>query len=153
MKIKRHCTTTWGVITVCLEDGAVTDCTLPFLEEEPAEGFAILEKDAGPEGAFIEAVFSGRTVKNPPAVKLKGTGFQQLVWRAIADTPKGQTKTYGELAKAVGRPRACRAVANACGRNPAPLFFPCHRIVGANENMGGFSAGLPWKRLLLNAEH
>ena len=88
----------------------------------------------------------------PSLGKLEGTAFQQAVWRAIARIPFGETQTYGELACAVGRPGACRAVANACGQNPVPLFIPCHRVVAATGKIGGFSAGLPWKTLLLASE-
>ncbi len=102
-----------------------------------------------PVSTFIAALFSGKTATPPILAELTGTDFQQQVWRAIARIPAGGTQTYGELALAIGRPRAYRAVANACGKNPVPLFIPCHRVVAANGKIGGFSAGLAWKRLLL----
>lgn len=80
-----------------------------------------------------------------------GTAFQQAVWREMKKIPRGQTRTYGEIAAAIGRPNAVRAVGTACGANPLPVFIPCHRVVAKN-GPGGFGSGLPWKRLLLNLE-
>ena len=65
--------------------------------------------------------------------------------------PRGQTRTYGEIAAAIGRLNAVRAVGSACGANPLPLFIPCHRVV-AKTGLGGFGSGLPWKKLLLKEE-
>jgi len=65
--------------------------------------------------------------------------------------PRGQTRTYGEIAAAIGRPKAVRAVGSACGANPLPIFIPCHRVVAKN-GLGGFGAGLPWKKLFLKEE-
>ena len=144
--------TTWGSIVVELLDGKVAGCTLPFLSTQPSQPFSIANGGDDPVSAFVAAVFSGKKARLPALAELKGTGFQQQVWREIAKIPKGQIKTYGELAVAMGRPKAARAVGSACGRNPVPLFIPCHRVKGANAQLGGFSAGLPWKRLLLEAE-
>lgn len=82
---------------------------------------------------------------------LSGTPFQQQVWAAIATIGWGKTKTYLEIAEMLGNPKGVRAVAGACGANPVPLLIPCHRVVGVG-NLGGFSGGLPLKRMLLNAE-
>ena len=79
-----------------------------------------------------------------------GTGFQQAVWRALMQIPYGATQTYGELALRIGNPDASRAVGTACGRNPVPVLVPCHRVVASGGKLGGFSAGLSWKRTLLN---
>jgi len=84
-------------------------------------------------------------------LELSGTPFQQQVWAAIAAIPWGETRTYLEIAESVGNPKGVRAVAQACGANPLPLFIPCHRVVGTG-NLGGFAGGLPLKRLLLAAE-
>jgi O-6-methylguanine DNA methyltransferase len=79
------------------------------------------------------------------------TPFTRAVWGELQKIPAGSVKTYGEIAAAVGRPNAARAVGNACGANPLPLFIPCHRAVAKN-GLGGFSGGLDWKRALLAAE-
>jgi O-6-methylguanine DNA methyltransferase len=81
----------------------------------------------------------------------EGTDFQRAVWSALQNIPRGQTRTYGEIAKAIGRPKAVRAVGSACGANPLPLFIPCHRVI-ATGSLGGFGAGLAWKKLLLKLE-
>ena len=77
--------------------------------------------------------------------------FMQQVWTEMLKIPSGSALTYGELATAVGNPRAVRAVGQACGRNRMPLIIPCHRVVSAG-GMGGFSSGLDWKRKLLELE-
>jgi O-6-methylguanine DNA methyltransferase len=81
----------------------------------------------------------------------EGTEFQQAVWREMKKIPRGQTRTYSEIAAAIGRPNAVRAVGTACGANPLPVFIPCHRVVARN-GLGGFGSGLPWKVLLLRME-
>lgn len=88
----------------------------------------------------------------PPLDLSKGTEFQQKVWRALLEIPAGETRSYGEIAAAVGAPGASRAVGAACGANPIPILVPCHRVLAAHKKLGGFSAGLKWKRLLLEKE-
>ena len=152
-KIKtRKVKTSWGKIKIGLLNGRVVRCTLPFLAEPPDCPLTI--KEAGNDSAsrFVAATLTGKSIKAPTHGKLEGTVFQQKVWHAIARIPFGKVQTYGELAHAIGRPRACRAVANACGQNPVPLFIPCHRVIRSAGTPGGFSAGLPWKRLLLARE-
>ena len=90
--------------------------------------------------------------KLPPLDLSKGTEFQQKVWRALLEIPAGETRSYGEIAAAVGAPGAARAVGAACGANPIPVLVPCHRVLAAQKKLGGFSAGLKWKRLLLKRE-
>jgi O-6-methylguanine DNA methyltransferase len=144
--------TTWGSIVVDWNDGKVSTCAIPYLSAQPQHPFGIVEVGDDPVSTFVSAVFSGENVKAPMLARLTGTVFQQRVWREIAKIPLGKTKTYGELAAAIGRPKAIRAVGSACGRNPVPLFIPCHRVKGANGQLGGFSCGLPWKILLLGIE-
>ena len=87
-------------------------------------------------------------------MKLEGTEFQVKVWRAIAKIPKGEVRTYKELAKIIKKPKAIRAVANACGKNPYPIRIPCHRVIGSNGYLGGYSAkgGIKQKKYLLRKE-
>lgn len=92
------------------------------------------------------------SLKHKPAYfPLEGTPFQQKVWQAIAQIPWGELRTYSELAQAIGSPRAVRAVAGACGKNPLPLFIPCHRVVGKTD-LGGFNGGVDLKKRLLRLE-
>jgi O-6-methylguanine DNA methyltransferase len=88
----------------------------------------------------------------PPLDLSSGTDFQRRVWRALCAIAPGRTRSYAEVAAAVGQPRAARAVGGACGANPIPVFVPCHRVLAAHNALGGFSAGLKWKRLLLARE-
>ncbi|NQU10361.1 methylated-DNA--[protein]-cysteine S-methyltransferase [bacterium] len=81
-----------------------------------------------------------------------GTDFQRRVWRTLRSIPFGETRSYAWVARRVGRPRAARAVGAACGANPVPVLVPCHRVVAGDGSLGGFSAGLGWKRRLLALE-
>ena len=87
-------------------------------------------------------------------IKLSGTAFQQKVWNAILKIPKGKVKTYKELAILIGKPKASRAVANACSKNPFPIKIPCHRVIRSDGKLGGYSGkgGIKTKRKLLNNE-
>ena len=86
--------------------------------------------------------------------KLIGTDFQIKVWNAISKIPKGKVKTYKELARSISKPKASRAVANACGKNPFPIKIPCHRVIRSDGRLGGYSGkgGIKTKRKLLRSE-
>jgi methylated-DNA-[protein]-cysteine S-methyltransferase len=81
-----------------------------------------------------------------------GTEFQRAVWRGLCDIPLGETRTYGALARDLGRPKASRAVGAATGRNPISILIPCHRLVGSKGALTGFAGGLETKRWLLAHE-
>lgn len=81
-----------------------------------------------------------------------GTAFQKKVWQVLKDIPYGQTKTYQEVAKLCGNAKAARAVGHACGQNPVMLLIPCHRVIGSDGKLTGFSAGLSLKEKLLKME-
>jgi len=83
---------------------------------------------------------------------LQGSPFQLRVWQELQKIPRGETVSYQELAKHIGRPRAARAVGQACGANPIPILIPCHRVIAANGSLGGYSSGLERKRWLLKHE-
>jgi O-6-methylguanine DNA methyltransferase len=88
----------------------------------------------------------------PPLDLSGGTKFQRSVWEAMRRIRVGQTRSYGELAREIGKPNAMRAVGGACGANPIPVLVPCHRVVAAGRKLGGFSGGLNWKLRLLACE-
>ena len=92
-------------------------------------------------------------MKKPPVLG-SGTFFQKKVWLELSKIPKGETRTYKEIAIAIGRPLAVRAVANACGKNPHPIKIPCHRVIRSDGKLGGYSAqgGTAAKRRLLKEE-
>ena len=134
-------TTSWGPISLKIKDDKVIGCSLPYLQNTPRkrfeiDGFQTLEK-------LLD--------KFPRFGTCEGTEFQRAVWKQMQKIPRGQTRTYGEIAAAIGRPKAVRAVGSACGANPIPLFIPCHRVTAQN-GLGGFGSGLPWKIMLLQAE-
>ena len=81
-----------------------------------------------------------------------GTDFQKRVWVRLLEVPCGETKTYGDIAREIGNPRACQAVGQAVGRNRIAIIIPCHRIIGADGSLTGFAGGLEMKRKLLDHE-
>ncbi len=102
--------------------------------------------------AALKAVLAGRAPEAFPPLDSAGTEFQKRVWSALRKIAPGKTKSYGEIAQAIGKPKAVRAVGGACGANPIPVLVPCHRVLAANGKIGGFSGGLDWKRKLLARE-
>ena len=104
--------------------------------------------------SWLKGFFSGYKADYDSAIDISGTDFQRAVWNEIASIGFGEVKTYGDIAKAIGRPQASRAVGAAVGSNPLPLIIPCHRVLGANAKITGYSGGdgLPTKRMLLKHE-
>ncbi|PYJ02940.1 MAG: cysteine methyltransferase [Verrucomicrobia bacterium] len=102
--------------------------------------------------ALFRALAGQVPAELPPLDLSRGTEFQQRVWQALRQIPFGETWSYAQVAQAIGRPKAVRAVGGACGANPIPVLVPCHRVVAANHGLGGFSSGLEWKRRLLARE-
>jgi O-6-methylguanine DNA methyltransferase len=101
----------------------------------------------------VARVLQGRAAGQLPPLDLSvGTPFQIKVWTALLQIPAGQTKSYSQLAAALGAPKAARAVGSACGANPIPLLIPCHRVLASGGGLGGFSGGLHWKHRLLGRE-
>jgi AraC family transcriptional regulator of adaptative response/methylated-DNA-[protein]-cysteine methyltransferase len=99
----------------------------------------------------LEHLHGRRPILDLP-LDLQGTAFQRRVWRELCRIPYGTTRTYGEVARAVGRPAAVRAVGQACGANPVAILVPCHRVVRADGSLGGYGLGLKRKRKLLKQE-
>ena len=100
----------------------------------------------------LAAYFGGELRLFDIAIHLSGTPFQCSVWRSLADIPFGETRTYGEIATSLGRPKAGRAVGAANAENPLPIILPCHRVIGAGGALTGFGGGLPTKAHLLRHE-
>ena len=93
--------------------------------------------------------------KNNILKDIKGTDFQILVWKEILKIPFGETRTYKEIAQAIGKPNSSRAVANACGKNPYAPDIPCHRVIRTDGKLGGYSGvgGVKMKEKLLKIEN
>lgn len=100
----------------------------------------------------IKEYLNGERKEFDVDVKITGTGFQIKVWEELRRIPYGETITYAELALRIGNPKACRAVANACGANPLPILIPCHRVVASGGKTGGYTGGLDIKLALLEIE-
>jgi AraC family transcriptional regulator of adaptative response/methylated-DNA-[protein]-cysteine methyltransferase len=100
----------------------------------------------------IIAHLEGRAPRLDLPLDVQATAFQWQVWQALAAIPYGETRTYGAVADAIGRPRAIRAVARACATNPVALVIPCHRVVPAAGGEGGYRWGVPRKKALLKRE-
>ncbi len=96
--------------------------------------------------------FAGERQDFDLALGTAGTNFQQLVWRALTRIPFGETWSYGQLARVIGRPSAGRAVGTANSKNPLAIIVPCHRVIGASGDLTGYAGGMPAKRWLLDHE-
>ena len=100
----------------------------------------------------LHRYFAGEKVTFSTPLDLQGTPFQIPVWRELCTIPYGETRSYGELALAIGRPNAPRAVGAANGANPIAIIVPCHRVIGSNGTLTGYGGGLPTKSWLLKLE-
>ncbi len=135
-------------------------CAISF--EPPREGARPERKEPGPPRAVeilkeaesaLARYFEGDAdaLESVP-IDAEGTEFQRRVWEALRKIPSGQTLSYGEIARAVGRPKAVRAVGAANGSNPVPIVVPCHRVIGADGTLTGYGGGLERKQWLLKHE-
>src|ERR1700756_3544271 len=139
-------------------------CAVRFGESEAAllrelkRDFAaaqIRRDDQGlePLAGQIKRLLSGSNATVNIPLDLRGTAFQQMVWKELRRIPSGQTRSYAEVAETIGRPKAVRAVANACASNPVALVVPCHRVVQKNGSLAGYRWGVKRKAALLESEH
>lgn len=100
----------------------------------------------------LDAYFSGRIYQFTVPLDLRGTSFQRQVWELLRGIPYGETRSYGQVAYALGRPRAARPVGQAIGSNPVGIIVPCHRVIGSNGRLTGYGGGLHRKKALLDLE-
>jgi AraC family transcriptional regulator of adaptative response/methylated-DNA-[protein]-cysteine methyltransferase len=100
----------------------------------------------------VENRIAGRDLNTRIPLDLHGTPFQVSVWQEMLRIPAGKTRSYAEVARNIGRPKAFRAVAQACGANPVPIVVPCHRVVASGGKLGGYTGGIEKKIHLLDAE-
>ena len=100
----------------------------------------------------LNAYFTGELTTFSVPLDWQGTRFQESVWQALLAVPYGKTVTYGDVARAIGRPRSSRPVGGAVGKNPLPIIVPCHRIIGSDGSLTGFTGGLDIKIRLLELE-
>lgn len=122
------------------------------MRREPEPDWIFNEKPLAEACRQLREYFAGDRRQFDLPLKLSGTDFQVSVLRALQEIPYGETVSYGEIAKRIGRPRAVRAVGAANGRNPLPIVVPCHRVIGSTGDLTGFGGGLDTKEALLRLE-
>ncbi|MCH5670402.1 methylated-DNA--[protein]-cysteine S-methyltransferase [Streptomyces gilvus] len=154
--MKQHTviTSPYGPLTLVAEDGVLCGLYMTDQRHRPAEE-TFGDRDDSPFGEAEEqlrAYFDGELKEFTLELRLTGTPFQRTVWDQLRRIPYGETRSYGELAAALGNPAASRAVGLANGKNPVGIIVPCHRVVGADGSLTGYGGGLPRKRRLLDFE-
>ena len=122
------------------------------MRREPEPDWIFNEKPLSEARRQLGEYFAGQRRAFDLPLNLSGTDFQVSVLRALLEIPYGETVSYGEIAKRIGRPRAVRAVGAANGRNPLPIIVPCHRVIGSTGDLTGFGGGLDTKEALLRLE-
>jgi AraC family transcriptional regulator of adaptative response/methylated-DNA-[protein]-cysteine methyltransferase len=140
-----------GVCAVMLGDDEAS--LLAGMDAEFGAAMLVRDDDAVREDAdAVVAYIGGRSAMPQLPLDLRGTEFQRTVWMALTEIPAGSTVTYSELARAIGRPTAQRAVASACGDNHVSVLVPCHRVVRTDGGLGGYKWGVERKKRLLEGE-
>ncbi|NGO08875.1 methylated-DNA--[protein]-cysteine S-methyltransferase [Streptomyces sp. HC44] len=144
----------YGPLTLVATDGVLSGLYMTDQRHRPPEETFGVPDDT-PFGETIDqlkAYFAGELKDFDLPLRLDGTPFQRTVWDQLRRIPYGETRSYGELADALGNPKASRAVGLANGRNPVGIIVPCHRVVGANGSLTGYGGGLDRKKRLLDFE-
>lgn len=143
--------TPYGRIGIAEENSAVTNVF--FKNTVKPAAYTAAETPLLQEAARqLSEYFNGRRRTFSVPLAPEGTAFELSVWRALTDIPYGETRSYRDIAIAIGNPAACRAVGRANARNPISLFIPCHRVIGANKRLTGYAGGLAMKEGLLLLE-
>jgi methylated-DNA-[protein]-cysteine S-methyltransferase len=135
-----------GLAAILWEDDRPGRVKLGVMEERPDHP-VLAEAEAQ-----LREYFAGTRTRFDLSLDAEGTDFQKRVWAQLLAIPFGETRTYGEIARAIGSPNAVRAVGGANGRNPLSIVAPCHRVIGGNGTLTGFAGGLEAKRYLLALE-
>lgn len=144
-----------GHLTVAGQADCLTNLVIEGSAHPPPERSRWIEDpEAFPDVvAQLSAYFAGKRSAFDVTLRPDGTNFQRRVWDALGEIPYGETRTYAEIARRIGQPGAARAVGLANGRNPIAIIIPCHRVIGVNGSLTGYSGGLQAKQALLNLEH
>ncbi|WP_369195054.1 methylated-DNA--[protein]-cysteine S-methyltransferase [Streptomyces djakartensis] len=154
--MKQHTVTDspYGALTLVAEDGVL--CGLYMTDQRhrpPQETFGTRDDTLFAQAEEqLKAYFAGELKEFTVETRLNGTPFQRRVWDELRRIPYGETRTYGQLALALGAPAASRAVGLANGRNPLGIIVPCHRVIGADGSLTGYGGGLERKQRLLDFE-
>ena len=151
MRYLFYCPSPIGQITLAAENDALTHLRLP--SEPVLEGGIARETPLLREaGKQLAAYFAGERREFALPLAPQGTPFQQSCWQELLQIPYGETRSYGQIARAIANPKACRAVGMANNRNPIAILIPCHRVIGAQGDLVGYGGGLAIKQFLLNLE-
>ena len=138
----------FGYIKIGYADGKILSlqkCNSPGSQNQPCALADVAAEQ-------LKEYFAGVRKTFDLPIKLCGTPFQMRVWQQLQKIPYGQTRTYKQIAEAVGSPKACRAVGMANHNNPIAIIVPCHRVIGSNGLLTGYAGGLDFKQYLLNLE-
>lgn len=138
-----------GSLTFCEEEGKIIAISTHYTPERGNEEETEIIRKAYTQ--LTEYLDGKRKVFDLPLAP-KGTDFQKQVWQALCKIPYGQTRTYKQIAEAIGNPKGVRAVGMANNRNPLIIVVPCHRVIGSNGKMIGYAAGVDKKEFLLRLE-
>ena len=144
-----------GPLTIVATNGALVAVLMDGHHRSPVPESAWGERvdDALPDATLqLGEYFAGKRQAFDLPLAPSGTEFQRRVWAALAEIPYGETRSYGQIATAIGRPGASRAVGMANGRNPVSIVVPCHRVVGASGSLTGYAGGPERKQFLLDLE-
>lgn len=143
-----------GELLLAGQDGALSMIGFPkgAMRRDPEPDWIYNEKPLAKARQQLQEYFAGERREFDLPLELSGTEFQVSVLKALQQIPYGETVSYGEVAKRIGRPKAMRAVGAANGRNPIPIVVPCHRVIGSSGDMTGFGGGIDTKEALLRLE-
>lgn len=137
-----------GRLFLAEENGALTDLSYRPIPDAEERETPLLKRAA----VQLSEYFDGRRRIFDLPLDPRGTAFQKSVWSALQDIPYGETRSYKDIACAVGNPKACRAVGMANNKNPIAVIIPCHRVIGADGTLVGYGGGLDIKQVLLDLE-
>lgn len=144
-----------GTLRLSEQDGALTAieyCAEPTPELEALPRQVCQTPLLAEAEQQLSEYFAGMRTEFDLPLRMEGTAFQKAVWAELCRIPYGETRTYGQLAAALGKPKASRAVGRACHCNPIAIVVPCHRVIGASGSLTGYAGGLDIKRNLLERE-
>ena len=150
MKYVKYTNTKIGNMAIIEENNKIIaiEINQPIKEDIIQKDTPLLKET---EKQLLEYLEGKRKVFDVP-LNPKGTKFMKEVWTALQEIPYGQTRTYGQIAKRIGKPKAARAVGMANHRNPIPIITPCHRVIGSNGKLVGYALGMEMKEFLLTLE-
>jgi methylated-DNA-[protein]-cysteine S-methyltransferase len=141
-----------GELMLCGDDDSLTALHLPGHWPKPAAGWRRDDARFADVARQLEEYFAGERTTFDVAMRMQGGPFEREVWAELLQIPYGETASYGEIARRVGKPHASRAVGAANGRNPIAIIVPCHRVIGSDGTLTGYGGGLERKRALLDLE-